>query len=179
MESTKPINHNKKWTDDEYNKMIIAIKDNKMSLDDASKLFGRSNEAILYKLRKYIYTEITNGKTFDILISDLNMDKDTITNYYNDYKKIKDIELTKNKLKITKQQIKEKINKQNINKLNENDKIHLKRLDLLTRKLEYVKKIKEIRYDKCNDEMKMAYDKLIIKIEKQLDNEILNQLVTK
>jgi len=53
----------------------------------------------------------------------------------------------------------------------------IKRMDLLTKKFEALKKLKSVRSESWSKEMNLAYEELKNKIEKEMDKEILNQLV--
>lgn len=51
-------------------------------------------------------------------------------------------------------------------------------MDLLIKKLDSLKKVKTIRSETWNKEMDLAYEELKIKIKKQIDKEILNELIS-
>lgn len=66
--------HYKRWTEDEYIRLINAIKNDKMSHEDAGKLIGRTIGAVIFRLKYYIYNEMTyNNKTAEVLMEELSM----------------------------------------------------------------------------------------------------------
>jgi len=194
MQNAVVNNRYKRWTKDEYNQLINAIKNDKMSHENAARLIGRSIGAITFRLKMYIYDEITySQKNIDILSQEVGIDKDTVKLYYNEQKEREDVKVAKNRLKLMKANLKRQKERQGarvyrtnydltrktkvLKEENDYNIQMIKRMDLLTKRLESFKKLKNIRSDNWNKEMSLACDEFTKKIEKNIDKEILNQLI--
>lgn len=95
------------------------------------------------------------------------------------------MKIAKQNLKIMKKNLKNKkkikpIKKDQLVLLEQENKYNaqrIRRMDLLIKKYDSLNKIKSIRSDTWSKEMNLAYEELENKINKEIDEEILNQLI--
>jgi len=78
------------WTPENEIKLIKLFK-NKTSLEEIAVTFNKDVDCILTRLQKIIYENKNSGKTYDFIANILNLPVSEVINYYEEYRKLKDV----------------------------------------------------------------------------------------